>query len=192
MGSQMSKASVLAQGVGKHQIQDDMTKATDNTEGSSATGSPRDSAYKNNRSQRRKGSGRSLRRSWRCLEPAAPQHTAMTRTHSDPIQPANSPGLRRAESLPVKCPPRRPNSTSTDGTSEDCEESDQLMRMYDARTWALYAKITEHRKNHPAAYMHSTVDKSASDEVAEWNKHSDTCSSSPRSGHEMIFLFDLE
>lgn len=202
MGIQMSKASsVLAQGMGKHQIQDDMTKATDNTEGSSATNSPSNSANKNKQSQRRRGSGadsitraaRSLRRR-RCPEPGAPQHTAMTRrTHSsDLIKPANSPGLRRSESLPVKCPPRRPNYMSADGTSEECEDSDHLMRMYDARTWALYTKITEHRKNHPAAYNQSTLDKSASDEVAEWNKHSDTCSSSPRSGHEMIFLFDLE
>jgi hypothetical protein len=211
MGIQMSKASVLAQGVGKDQSQDDMTKATDNTEGgSSAPSSPRNSVYTNKQSQRRTGSfadsitraGRSFRQipnsvsknSWRGgSEPAAPQHTAaMTRTYSDPMQPANSSGLRRLESLPVKCPPRRPKNASTDDdTIEECEESDHLMRMYDARTWALYTKITEHRKHHPAAYNQSTLDKSASDEVAEWNKHSDMCLS-PRSGQEMIFVFDLD
>jgi hypothetical protein len=193
MGIQMSKASVLAQGACKYQGQDDMTKATDNTDGSSVTSSPRNSAYTDKQSQRRIGSGadpitrlaRPLRR-WRRPEPAAPRHTAMPRTYSDPLQP-----LRRSESLPVKCPPRRRNN-SIDGTSEECEESsDQLMKMYDARTWALYAKITEHRKHHPAAYNQSALDKSAHDEVAEWNNRSDTCSSTPQSGHEMIFLFDL-
>jgi hypothetical protein len=198
MGIQMSKASLLAQAAGKHQNQDDMTKATDTTDGSSATSSPRNSAYTDKQSQRRIGScadstitraGRSFRR-WRGPEPAAPQErTATTITYSDPIQR----GLLRSESLPVKCPPRRPNNTSNDdGTrsEEECEEeSDHLMRMYDARTWALFAKITEHRKNHPAAYNQSTLHKSASDEVAEWN-NTDTYSSSP-SGQEMIFLFDL-
>lgn len=79
----------------------------------------------------------------------------------------------------------------------DGEDSHYLMRMYDTRTWEMYRRITEARKN--SQYSHarnnntnSKLDHTTARETtSEWeNLQHDYPDSG--TGHEMVFLFDFD
>ena len=75
------------------------------------------------------------------------------------------------------------------------EDSAYLMKVYDSRTWEMYRRITESRRNSQYAYSNDketrTHRPSKEDETSsEWeNLHEN---GEAESGHEMVFLFDFE
>ena len=119
----------------------------------------------------------------------------LQRRDSDPGAPDE-----RRQSVPVKCPPRQTNRTSGPGTSSsptEIEDSNYLMRVYDTRTWEMYRRITEARKNSQYSYASNNDAKAHLDHApkgentSEWeNLQHDF--SDMEAGHEMIFLFDFD
>ena len=117
-------------------------------------------------------------------------HPNLQRRHSDADQ-AEEKQMKRTE--PVKCPPRKSNSLhGFCESSVEGEDSQYLMRMYDSRTWQMYRRITEARKNAPVSYASCDVDRTeGNDCFSEWeNLQHDYMDSS--SNHEMVFLFDSD
>lgn len=125
----------------------------------------------------------------------------LLRRDSDP----GAPNERRS-SVPVKCPPRKWNNNldeSTVGTTIGAlspvqgEDANYLMKMYDTRTWEMYRRITEARKNSSyssdnntanAKFDHTTATEES---TSGWeNLQHDYTDSEGR--HETIFLFDFD
>jgi len=100
---------------------------------------------------------------------------------TDPPQwPADS----SFKTIPVKLP------TNHHQESSDQQESEAryLAKMYDSRTWEMYRRITEARKN--SSYISNKPPENVSSDT-EWEHLQQDVESSP-SGHEMIFLFDFD
>ena len=152
------------------------------------------------------GVSRSLRgRSQRRSPERPPNHSSsnhqrdhqvvLPRRDSDPLitgmeQHQGQP--KRSGSVPIKKPQtaRHHYHTTHSSTAQDDSEesSDHLMKMYDSRTWMMYRRITDSRRERPVTYDQSHLDRSLSNQN-EWNlpdEHSN------HSGHEMIFVFDLD
>lgn len=127
---------------------------------------------------------------------------SMETSHPEPylIRRDSDPGApnERRQSVPVKCPPRQSKSASIPAISSSPHETDDsnyLMKMYDSRTWEMYRRITEARKNRHCAYASNNtanVNRATNEEsTAEWEnlQHEDPAT---EGGHEMIFLFDFD
>ena len=75
------------------------------------------------------------------------------------------------------------------------EDSSYLMRVYDTRTWEMYRRITESRRNSQYTYSkdkESRTQRRPTEEEtpSEWeNLHENA---EAEGGHEMVFLFDFE
>lgn len=132
----------------------------------------------------------------------------------DPLQPKRS-----SRTIPMKCPRRKSSSVSTnvllpndqwdgghDASTPDGEDTRYLSRMYDSRTWEMYRRITEARRNSQYSsysqsqslpldqnHHHSNSMGRGSDEN-EWEnlQHDYAEDTAANSGHEMIFLFDFD
>jgi hypothetical protein len=115
----------------------------------------------------------------------------LQRRNTDSVPPKQE---KRTE--PVKCPPRKPNSVSEYGfcTSPlEGEDSQYLMRMYESRTWKMYQRITEARKNSQYSYTSSPLDTAPNNEnTSEWENLQHDYMDSSDCGHEMIFVFDFD
>ena len=112
--------------------------------------------------------------------------TNLHRCHSASSSPR---WIQEKRTEPVKCPPRSGPAASP---PEGDHDSQYLMRMYDSRTWQMYRRITEARKNSNYSYQGSPLDTPTGDAGAmEWetlnHDHSEASD-----GHEMIFLFDFD
>jgi hypothetical protein len=67
------------------------------------------------------------------------------------------------------------------------------MRMYEGRTWQMYQRITEARKNSQYSYTSSQVDTAPNNEnTSEWENLQHDYMDSSDCGHEMIFVFDFD
>ena len=121
----------------------------------------------------------------------------LQRRDSDP----GAPNERRS-SVPVKCPPRERNGVAgrdvgtTLHTSSplEGEDSNYLMKMYDTRTWEMYRRITEARKNSYYtcnSTSNAQLDTLSGESTSEWENLQHDYSDS-ECGHEMIFLFDFD
>jgi hypothetical protein len=83
----------------------------------------------------------------------------------------------------------------------DAEDSEYLVRMYDTRTWEMYIRITEARKNsqfsgdeeHPSIHAkpNQTYRENKGETTSGWENLQHDCSDSD-DGHAMIFLFDFD
>jgi hypothetical protein len=120
---------------------------------------------------------------------------SLQRCDSDP----GTPNERRS-SAPMKCPPRHRNTvaghnsgTTTHASSPLGEDPNYLMKMYDTRTWEMYSRITEARKN--SSYASSNAANAQNDHATAgestsgWEnlQHDD---SDCQGG--MVFLFDFD
>jgi hypothetical protein len=146
--------------------------------------------------------------------------------HRRPQMPPSPlfPTHRRSQSVPVNKSRRRRFASVHDavegapysGTEDDggCDQEDEqdalyLRKMYDSRTWEMYRRITEARKNqnrssssysknngggdvnHPVGAHDGYPSESMMQEMD--HPYSDRfLNSSPRSGHEMVFMFDFD
>lgn len=123
---------------------------------------------------------------------------SLLRRDSDP----GAPNEKRS-SVPVKCPPRQRNNvaghnfgaTLNASSPIEGEDSTYLMKMYDTRTWEMYRRITEARKNSSYASNNTANAKfditTSGDSTAEWENLQHDYSDS-EGGHEMVFLFDFD
>eukprot|EP00429_Kryptoperidinium_foliaceum_P001902 CAMPEP_0176018700 /NCGR_PEP_ID=MMETSP0120_2-20121206/9013_1 /TAXON_ID=160619 /ORGANISM="Kryptoperidinium foliaceum, Strain CCMP 1326" /LENGTH=110 /DNA_ID=CAMNT_0017351759 /DNA_START=376 /DNA_END=708 /DNA_ORIENTATION=+ len=110
--------------------------------------------------------------------------------------------MPKRATVPVKCPPRRKRvALSQFGPIEQSpeeEDADYLMRVYDTRTWEMYRRITEARKQ--SNFVYDANHKSATarpvssrESTSEWeNLQHDEYLSAEHGGHEMIFLFEFD
>jgi len=87
--------------------------------------------------------------------------------------------------------------TETASSPPDGDDSNYLMRMYDTRTWEMYRRITEARKNSQYNYARNNHTNTkldhntARENTLEWeNLHNDYPDTT--GGHEMVFLFDFD
>jgi hypothetical protein len=118
----------------------------------------------------------------------------------------SDPGAPTKPTKPVKCPPsrRRLSGLGNDRSVEhlsDAEDSKYLVRMYDTRTWEMYIRITEARKNsqfpsdeeHPSIHAkpNQTYCENKGETTSGWENLQHECSDSD-DGHAMIFLFDFD
>ena len=144
--------------------------------------------------------------------------TYLVRRDSDPSRQS----MRAKRSDPVKCPnPRKTQSVCgypLDGTTDAPPEEDHggdasyLERMYDSRTWAMYQRITEARKQAKTKYSPTDTGKKGGTAAAktsldqhmgqkatrrnggnseeEWEnlQHEE---GDEKEQHEMVFLFDF-
>lgn len=157
---------------------------------------------------------------WSSSSRSAPSHTrqnprrsrssdssSMMDTHHAviPLSRRDSdPGRPKTASLPVKCPPRkrRPMDPSVDPALLEHagdEDTEYLVRLYDTRTWEMYHRITEARKNsQPVSYDAEDLPTKKShffprreETTAEWENlqldHFDN-----ETEHETVFLFDWD
>ena len=112
----------------------------------------------------------------------------------------SDPGRNRSQTIPVVQRRSRPMSfVGQDGgpssAQHDAETDEYLQRMYDSRTWEMYRRITEARKNSNYSYDAQTTPLEGNEynkeNTSEWeNLNHDYLDSSDR--HEMIFLFDFD
>ncbi|CAJ1944429.1 unnamed protein product [Cylindrotheca closterium] len=99
-----------------------------------------------------------------------------------------------SKTIPVKLPAASTNNYEEFALEEESNEARYLAKMYDSRTWEMYRRITEARKNSP--YQSTTTSTSCmipkgSESTSEWENLQQEVDVSP-SGHEMIFLFDFD
>lgn len=147
----------------------------------------------------------------------------LPRRDSDPGHPSGLMQSAQPRTVPVKCPPRkRATATSVGGeidaaecptSHEDSLEASHLERMYDSRTWEMYRRITEARRQSQTRYVPKlggtkgavppmdrqlgprggshAVTRSL-DDTSEW-EHLQQEEEDPASEeqHEMVFLFDF-
>jgi len=187
---------------GKKQNQDDLiTGSTVSTAGSSLPPSPKVSVPTPRRTQA------SRRRSSRSYPPMA-QTMPVTRSNEKQTTPLNlrtnlhhirrdlePPPTEQKRTEPVKCPARRSGMSSVDGFAASPSEGDDshyLMQMYDSRTWQMYRRITEARKNSQYSYESSMLNDSQNQNTSEWENLQHDVMESSNSAHEMIFLFDFD
>ena len=115
--------------------------------------------------------------------------SSLPRRDSDPGSPRY-----RSRTIPMKRPSRPihlANEGDTNLSPPEGETDEYLQRMYDSRTWEMYRRITEARKNSNYSYSHPCKDGENNESTSEWeNLNHDHLDAS--SGHEMIFLFDFE
>lgn len=90
-----------------------------------------------------------------------------------------------SKSIPVKLPSSNQQSTF----QQESDEARYLAKMYDSRTWEMYRRITEARKN--TSYQSTTPSIIKSESTSEWENLQQEEEASP-SGHEMFFLFDFD
>jgi len=160
-----------------------------------------------------------------------PRHNiSIQRRDSDPGRPAsgavtNNPLLKQGHqeqytqrTVPVKCPPRKTQSVCAAHdvnhrelavASPDAIDTSYLQRMYDSRTWEMYRRITEARRQSnystklknggPGAMLSSRAPGSIDvhayqhEDTSEWEhlQHEGEFSPQEEQHHEMIFLFDF-
>jgi hypothetical protein len=144
----------------------------------------------------------------------------LPRRDSDPGHPSEvQPSQPRT--VPVKCPPRKRHTSSSeiggDGKApagpaslEDGLEASYLERLYDSRTWEMYRRITESRKQSKTKYVPTAGAAGTAatagqrgvvltngglrtpDDTSEWeNLQQEEETSGEESQHEMIFFFDF-
>ena len=89
------------------------------------------------------------------------------------------------KTIPVKLPQNKQEST----LQQESDEARYLAKMYDSRTWEMYRRITEARKN--INYQDSTPTFDKGESTSEWENLQQEEDASP-SEHEMIFLFDFD
>lgn len=143
------------------------------------------------------------------------RHGLLPRRDSDPGHPSELLlPQQQPRTVPVKCPPRKRHAAS--GDAVDGMEASYLERMYDSRTWEMYRRITEARKQSrnvtnagaaatasasssamdprqgPRGIACSTNTSRLSDDTSEWeNLQHEEETSGEEAHHEMIFLFDF-
>lgn len=104
------------------------------------------------------------------------------------LRPAMS-SMDGSKTVPVKLPYTNHEST----LQQESDEAIYLAKVYDSRTWEMYRRITESRKNTP--YQSSSAPSSMmipkGENTSEWENMQGEVDASP-SGHEMIFLFDFD
>ncbi|KAG7349719.1 hypothetical protein IV203_012316 [Nitzschia inconspicua] len=151
-----------------------------------------------------------------------PGHGRLPRRDSDPGHPSKKALSLQPRTVPVKCPPRkRPTPASEIGAAnapggtashEDGLEASYLERMYDSRTWDMYRRITEARRQARTNYapkasfsipaMDSRKGRTgtlingslASDDTSEWEnlrQEEEPAAGEEAQQHEMIFLFEF-
>jgi len=110
----------------------------------------------------------------------------LMRRDSDPGTPRN-----RSRTIPVKRTSRPMGVANENILPPDSDTDEYLQRMYDSRTWEMYRRITEARKNSNFSYSHTPNDVETQENTSEWeNLRHDYVDNA--SGHEMIFLFDFD
>jgi hypothetical protein len=216
MGLQSSKIHHpwCAPAHGKRPSQDDMqSKVTKTREDSSIQPSPpfRDSSRNasTTATSARGNLNQNLRRGSRSF-PSLPQQVTMSTTrrrkNQDGMHTMRGPSLERGDSdpergagstsVPVKCPPRKTSSATGYGqpaiSPPEGEDAQYLMRMYDTRTWEMYQRITEARKNSQYSQTHPPPSQVPSESPSEWEHLQHDYMDSPESSHEMVFLFDFD
>lgn len=195
MGTQASKIENNANARKRRakQSQDDgQSKSTELTEESSLPRSPTMAHFPSNasaRSLRRQPeptSSRALSRSTRSQNEASAAQFRRQQRHA--LARLDSQTSEVSRTAPVKCPPKRDMSAHYESDDEV-----YLAKMYDTRTWEMYRRITEARKNSSyGSHCGSQMDNTRNENTPEWeNLQHDLVDSSP-SGHEMIFLFDFD
>lgn len=213
MGSESSKLSPHSfKNVAKqHTFDDGLSKATETTEDSTIV----PSSPPRQESTMTKGATHSQlqHQSWRAGSRSVPDLHPIPKKQRAPVsqQPGSSETLERRDSdpcsapekgppsLPVKCPPRQTNKLFVPSDEElltsspqEKEDASYLMRVYDTRTWEMYRRITESRRNSQYPYSGETVRKpnQRDETTSEWeNLHENSDASG---GHDMIFLFDFD
>jgi hypothetical protein len=202
----------------KNQPRDDgQSNATVTTEDSSVSGrglvATRRSDSTLNETRNIQTRSRSNQQTWRSGFRSVPSFSAATSISrsSDTLEHSARPTLYRRDSdpgapnekrsAPMKCPPRQRNVMAghTPGTTYSSspigEDSNYLMKMYDTRTWELYRRITEARKNSSYASTTNTTspqldhNNTGGEGTSGWEnlQHDNSdCES------EMVFLFDFD
>lgn len=164
MGTKSSKNERISSAARKRCSQDDL--ATQQTEDSSVSASLKDRL--NSRMVPTEARWPSM----------LPSNEPSRRYELEPWEPDGS------KSEPVKLP-----QASESSLQQESEEAQYLAKMYDTRTWEMYHRITEARKNSP--YQQNTVPLNQKCEsTSEWENLQQEEEASP--GGEMIFLFDFE
>ena len=190
MGTQSSKIDKVsaARALGQKQTQDDlMSKSTEMTEDSSLPPSPAITFFKSSKvdKQQRKSPTRRINHISAKDQLSSSNHTP------SPIERSSSQTDTR-RTVPVKCPPRKIGDTAPDTSQHSCDDVQYLMKMYDSRTWEMYRRITEARKNSSYECNSAPMNNTRNENTNEWENlkhdHLDTLPS----GHEMIFLFDFD
>lgn len=202
MGSQSSKIEKVSapQARGHKQNQDDlMSKATENTEDSSLPPSPAMTFYRREGSKENMLPGKDP--SAKLIPPRSGKeslssHNRMPSLDRYPsgwtLQGASLTDTRRT--IPVKCPPRKTGDTrDLDAPQQSFEDVQFLTKMYDSRTWEMYRRITEARKNSSYESNSAPMTSARNGNTTEWeNLRHDSLDSLQSGGHDMIFEFDFE
>jgi hypothetical protein len=190
MGAQSSKienASAQTRRANKQSQDDCLSKSTELTEDSSLPSSPAVAYFwsKGGARPRRSGPGPTSSSLSQSMLPPRKEAIAAHRTWQQPRANSEPPIATRA--VPVKRPPN-------DGMYNDLDDAAYLAKMYEFRTWEMYRRITNARKNSSYASNGSHMDNARSEDASdsEWeNLQHDLVDSSP-SGQDMIFLFDFD
>jgi hypothetical protein len=118
------------------------------------------------------------------MRPPQKEAIAAHRTWQQPRASSEPPQATR--SVPVKRPPN--------SDMYDMDDAAYLAKMYEYRTWEMYRRITNARKNSSYASNNCHMDDARSENASdsEWeNLQHDLVDSSP-SGQDMIFVFDFD
>ena len=122
-----------------------------------------------------------------CLTTAV--HPIDGRTNPSPIIERLPPPVHevkkvpRGSSIPVRCP------NSTCHTEDDIE---YLSKLYDLKTWAMYTRITESRRNRRILYRPTMEEKPVIDEQQQDITEEEGEEEDHSLESNMIFAFDLE
>ena len=169
MGTQSSKVDKVsaARARGQKQTQDDlMSKSTEMTEDSSLPPSPAITYFKSsNVDKQRKSQTRRINHI--SAKEKLSSSSSSNRTPSPMERSPSQSDTRRT--VPVKCPPRKIGDTVPDTSQHSCEDDAQyLMKMYDSRTWEMYRRITEARKNSPYECNSAPMNNTRNENTNEW------------------------
>lgn len=200
MGTKSSKNERISSAARKRYSQDDLqSRATQLTEDSSLAPAPYSAANNGvSSSLKSRLSSRYLTESaptsskWPAKLPAKKESLEVLDPSkqylqdSQPRPPAMDGGGSSRTTPPVKLPQNNQGST----LQQESDEARYLAKMYDTRTWEMYRRITEARKN--TSYQSTAPSFTKSESTSEWeNLQQEEDASSPGGG-EMFFLFDFE
>jgi hypothetical protein len=186
----------------KHSLDDVMSKSTAITDDSTLSPSPLMTYFSRSDGNRQRTTKGTLSISH--LNTQSPLLNNRLRKYKLPNRPssqtdfgqASSPANSQQDSkrtVPVNIPPRKTDDLRDLSLAHhECEDATYLMKVYDARTWEMYRRITEARKDSSYEGANAPTDNSRGDNTSEWENLQHDHLESSRSGHEMIFLFDFD
>mmetsp|Transcript_26533 Transcript_26533/g.64669 ORF Transcript_26533/g.64669 Transcript_26533/m.64669 type:complete len:191 (-) Transcript_26533:274-846(-) len=190
MGTKSSKTERISSSSKRFSQDDLQSRATEQTDESSLPPTQKGSDVSNSLTKSRQLSrhmfeSRSNSKRWPSMLPANEEALDPSRRRMPPESLQYPTAMDGSKTIPVKLPSTNQQST----LQQESDEARYLAKMYDSRTWEMYRRITEARKN--TSYQSTTPSIPKGESTSEWENFEQEVEASP-SGHEMIFLFDFD